>query len=243
MQIRSVICFSLLSLILSGNAEEVPDLNSLGRAEYRTRAESSEKVRLWIARQPKKALSVLLKRYLEEDDPEIRGRLLPLMERAYFPPKGYVGIVMRPVASPALNFQPRPQQGEIIHPPGVTIIRVVEGTPAAEAGLQVNDILLKVRDWQADYDLSLNDRVAEKIQENSPGSEIPLTVIREGKTITLTLKLGVLPTPSEMARDSSKDNERELISEKILSQLSEFQGWLGDEIEKHEKNLIAGDRS
>jgi len=63
------------------------------------------------------------------------------------------------------------------------------GTPAAEAGLQENDIISSVDGQQIDKSSSLT----ELIQQYQPGDEIDLEIVRAGKTIIKTVTLVILP--------------------------------------------------
>ncbi len=62
-------------------------------------------------------------------------------------------------------------------------------TPAADAGLQANDIILSIDGQLVDKNMSLT----ELVQQYQPGDEISLEILRDGKTITKTTTLAVLP--------------------------------------------------
>lgn len=69
---------------------------------------------------------------------------------------------------------------------GAVAIRVLEGTPAAEAGLREGDIITRIdgADIQSMIELS------SQIQRRSPGETVTLDVIRDGEKrqfeVTLT---------------------------------------------------------
>jgi serine protease Do len=65
---------------------------------------------------------------------------------------------------------------------------VVAQSPAATAELEKGDIIIQVNNTKLDAGLTLSDVV----QGYSPGDELKLTVLRDDKETTLTLKLGSL---------------------------------------------------
>lgn len=62
-------------------------------------------------------------------------------------------------------------------------------TPASDADLQTNDIILSVDGQSVNKDTSLTDL----IQQYQPGDEINLEILREGKTLNQTVTLTILP--------------------------------------------------
>jgi hypothetical protein len=73
-----------------------PDLVPLSSGNFGKRQASQKAVNDWVISNHEVAKEVLLKKYLQTDNPELRVRLIPLLERSYFKPKGYVGIIMSP---------------------------------------------------------------------------------------------------------------------------------------------------
>jgi C-terminal processing protease CtpA/Prc len=162
--------------------------------------------------------------------------MLSLLERAYFAPVGYVGIVMQSARSgPNGFFQPGNNQA------GVKITRVAPGTPAEASGLQVNDIILEIGDWKVGNEDDVREKVASRIQSNPPGAQISLGVKRGDKFLRLNFKLGVLPVPSARAaliREADETAGR-LLPVSLQREIKEFRSWLEEEIRKDRKNLIA----
>ena len=76
-------------------------------------------------------------------------------------------------------------------PDGVTIVQVVPSTAAAQAGIQVNDILLKIGN---DAIQSVED-VFAAIAKHSPGEKVEVQVRRNGEELTLH---ATLKTPPNM---------------------------------------------
>ncbi|WP_252107528.1 MULTISPECIES: Do family serine endopeptidase [unclassified Halomonas] len=82
-------------------------------------------------------------------------------------------------------------------PQGVIVAGVVSGGPAAQAGLQPGDVLLSI-DNQAILDARAT---MSDIASIAPGTSLPLTVVRNGESIELTLEVGERPMPTEMTLD------------------------------------------
>jgi serine protease Do len=62
-------------------------------------------------------------------------------------------------------------------------------TPAAQAGLKANDIILSIDGQPVDK----NSRLADLVQVYKAGDELELEILRQGKTIKVKVKLGILP--------------------------------------------------
>ncbi len=67
---------------------------------------------------------------------------------------------------------------------------IVPGSPAAKAGLKAKDIITKV---DAD-DLTDKRGLATLLGRHLPGDSVKLTILRDGKTIEVTVTLGTLPS-------------------------------------------------
>lgn len=236
------LAFCLLAFLVSFLwAEEKPDLLALADPEFPKREAAQAKVRLWATKFPKLAKEELLKLYLRSEEPELRVRLIALMERAYFPPKGYVGVVMRADFLDRFGRIPRMPQGEPFIGYGVRIISVAPGTPAEKSGLKVGDVILKINDWEVKGADKITSAVAEQIQKHPPSTPVSIQIRRGEDLIDLKLELGILPVPSERARSlmATDDTGNGVLPVDLAQQLVEFRVWLAEEIEKDQKNLIA----
>jgi membrane-associated protease RseP (regulator of RpoE activity) len=82
-------------------------------------------------------------------------------------------------------------------PAGARVVRIVAGTPAADAGLETDDVITKVDDT----DISNPTQLAREIQEHEDGDEVTITYVRDGATDTTDATLAdrssfQMPTPS-----------------------------------------------
>lgn len=103
--------------------------------------------------------------------------------------RGYLGIGIQPISEDIANSLGLPRnRGEIVS-------RVEPGYPAARAGIQQGDVVVKVngRDVTPDETLSY-------IVSNIPiGSRIPIELIRNGKPVTVTATVGERPPEDQLA--------------------------------------------
>jgi serine protease Do len=99
--------------------------------------------------------------------------------------RGYLGIIPENLSQEikkALNYP---------YNTGVYIMRVEEETPADKAGLAEGDIILKIDDKKI-KDINI---LRKMVAARSPNEKVKITVWRNGKEETLTVKLGRRPTP------------------------------------------------
>jgi putative serine protease PepD len=74
---------------------------------------------------------------------------------------------------------------------GAVIDNVVEGSPAARAGLRVGDLVVKVGGQQ----VQSSEDLAAQIRLIAPGQTAAIHVIRDGREQTISVKLGQRPGP------------------------------------------------
>ncbi len=233
----------LLSLVFLGSGLVVfgrlPALDALGSSSFVERGKAMAGLEAWVLSDQAKAKKVLLEKYLRCPDPEIRVRLLELLERSYFPIRGFVGITMRSTLWDQLG---RLKKDKLAI--GVRITDVGKGTPAELSGLRVDDIVLKVNQWTVKGGADVTTKVSEQIQKHPPRTPISLQIARGEEILTLSLKLGILPIPSARARTlrAGTDSLSALLPTSLQLEISTFQAWLAKEIEKDRKNLIADRR-
>ena len=95
--------------------------------------------------------------------------------------RGAIGIgynLLTPRAAAALSLPAQTQ--------GIIISQILPGSPAAQAGLKVNDVIEKINDQQIDG----AHPISSILLHTRPGDKVKLTIIRDGKQQTVDLTLG-----------------------------------------------------
>ena len=106
--------------------------------------------------------------------------------------RGYLGVQISALSEDlADSLGLEKNQGEFVQ-------RVEPGEAAAKAGIQAGDVITKVNGKQSTPDQTLSYLVA-----NLPiGTNVPLELVRNGKTIKVTATLGKRPSEEELAGNS-----------------------------------------
>lgn len=106
--------------------------------------------------------------------------------------RGYLGVQIQPV-----NEDLADSLG-ISHNHGEFIQSVQPSQPAAAAGMQAGDVVLKVDGKDVSPDQTLSFIVANTM----PGKRIPIELIRDGKRMSLSATVGKRPSEDELAQQS-----------------------------------------
>ncbi|MES2120388.1 MAG: Do family serine endopeptidase [Pseudomonadota bacterium] len=118
--------------------------------------------------------------------------VIDALMRGQRPQRGYLGVGLQALdedLAPSLGL-PK-DSGEIVR-------SVVPGGPAARAGLQQGDVIVRVNGQTVTPDQTVSYLVA-----NTPvGSRVPLEIIRGGKRATVTVQVGERPTEEQLAKIS-----------------------------------------
>jgi serine protease Do len=113
--------------------------------------------------------------------------------------RGYLGVQIQPVTEDvADSLGLARNRGEFVQ-------SVQPGQPAAAAGLQPGDVVLRVDGKEVSPDQTLSYIVAN----TAPGKRIPIDLIRNGKRITLTATVARRPSDDELAQQSFNPNTPE----------------------------------
>ena len=111
--------------------------------------------------------------------------------------KPYIGVTVSNVSSESQSYG---------LPQGAAVRSVTENGPAAEAGLQENDIITTVN---GETITGSNDLV-KLVTSSSAGDTLELTVYRQGQTLTLTLTVGEQKTdalPAQTTEDTQQPQQ------------------------------------
>ncbi len=86
---------------------------------------------------------------------------------------------------------------------GVLIGDVTPKGPAAQAGIKAGDVITKINN-QPVADASA---LRLQVSQTDPGTTVPLTLVRNGSTMTVNAKLGELPNDHDKSAESSNDGD------------------------------------
>ncbi len=103
----------------------------------------------------------------------------------------YLGVVYVPIDASVKNkYNLSVDQGAYILPSSVTgQSGVVDGSPAAKAGLQEGDIITEVNGST----INMNNTLTSLVDNYSVGTNVTLKVIRNGKTLSVPITVGSMP--------------------------------------------------
>jgi serine protease Do len=117
--------------------------------------------------------------------------ILPQLRESGKVTRGYLGVEIGNLDWPTAQSFGRDTTD------GALVGRVVEGQPAAEAGLGHGDIVVRVDDVEVEDTRDLIDYVSAQ----PPGTTVRLRVWRDGKTVTMPVELGQRPTNGVVAEE------------------------------------------
>ncbi|MFT0861567.1 Do family serine endopeptidase [Ancylobacter sp. G4_0304] len=114
--------------------------------------------------------------------------------------RGYVGVQIQPVSDEVAEAL------ELKDAQGALIAQVQPGTPGEKAGLKAGDVVTAI-DGKAIKD---SREMSREIARKKPDTTVKLSVLRDGKSITVPVTLEQLPTDVASAgpsKDAGKDEE------------------------------------
>ncbi|MCB1435253.1 MAG: PDZ domain-containing protein, partial [Alphaproteobacteria bacterium] len=103
--------------------------------------------------------------------------------------RGWLGVQIQPVTADIAESL------GLVEAKGAIVADVTEGSPALAAGLEAGDTILKIDG----KDVADSRDLARKVAQIPPGKSVPLTIVRDGKTMDLSVKIGTMPSNPKMA--------------------------------------------
>jgi serine protease Do len=103
--------------------------------------------------------------------------------------RGWLGVQIQPVTddiAEGLNLQGKK---------GALVADVTDKSPALAAGIKTGDTITKV----GSDEISDPHDLAKKVARYAPGKSVDVTLIRDGKTVTIPVTLGKMPGDDQMA--------------------------------------------
>ena len=188
----------LLLLALGLPATEPPPLiTALGDEKFAAREAAEQQLIELAATNHAPVLAACAQAYRQTKDPEVRTRLLRVLEtlvdqHLFRVPRGFLGVQLNQVfigdgGAVVIN--------DLRVPAGAAwIAGVVEGTGAQKAGLQPNDFIIGVdtQRWT-----SGPAGFTEYVQAKRPGASLKLVVVRGAETSRVEAVLGELPATEQ----------------------------------------------
>jgi serine protease Do len=112
--------------------------------------------------------------------------------------RGYLGVRIQPVNDEfAAALGIATNRGEFIQ-------SVEPGGPAEKAGLKVGDVVLAVNGKDVTPDQSLSYLIANL----QPGTRVPLTILRDGKKLTVNATIAKRPSEDQLAQQSFNPDDQ-----------------------------------
>ena len=118
--------------------------------------------------------------------------VIEALRRGQRPERGYLGVGLQPVDENIASALGLPKdRGELVR-------SVVPGEPAAKAGIQQGDVIVRV----GGREVTPDETVSYLIANSSVGSRVPLEIIRDGRRQNLQVQVGQRPTEEELIKQA-----------------------------------------
>jgi serine protease Do len=116
--------------------------------------------------------------------------------------RGWLGVQIQPVTEEIAESL------GLADAKGAIVSDVTEGSPALAAGFKPGDTILKADS----EDISDARDLAKKVARIAPGKSINVDIIRDGKPMTVAVKIGTMPSDMRVASRSGKTDSTNLTS-------------------------------
>ena len=128
----------------------------------------------------------------------VYGIVTSIIEKGYID-KVYIGVSVSSASSSRRNNS----SGNNVQ--GLVVESVVKDSPAEEAGLETGDIITALDGEK----LTISSELSSMLSKHNSGDTVTLTVIRDGETMKIEVKLGVRQQAALPEKDSSSDSQKE----------------------------------
>ena len=122
--------------------------------------------------------------------------VIEALRRGQRPERGYLGVGLQPLDENIADSLGLPKdRGEIVR-------TVVPGEPAAKAGIQQGDVIVRV----GGQEVTPDETVSYLIANTTVGTRVPVDLIRGGRQMTVQVQVGQRPTEEELAKQAGGDD-------------------------------------
>jgi serine protease Do len=116
--------------------------------------------------------------------------------------RGWLGVQIQPVTADIAESL------GLAEAKGAIVSDVTDNSPALAAGFKPGDTILKADG----VDISDARDLAKKVARIAPGKSVNVDIVRDGKPMTVAVKIGVMPTDARMASRADKPDSADLSS-------------------------------
>lgn len=200
-------------------AELAQRITELGHEKYAVREAAEQQLLKLATSNHPPVLAECVRVYRQTTDPEVRVRLMHVMEtivdqHQFRAPRGFLGVQLQNVfigAGGALVIN-----GQTIPPGAAWVSRVLDDTGAQKAGVQANDFIIGVdtQKWETGP-----SGFTDYVQTKRPGDRLQLVVVRGTETNNIDAVLGELP-PAEQERVYAEDRRQAFFEKWCAKNLS-----------------------
>ncbi|MCI0527973.1 MAG: PDZ domain-containing protein, partial [Nitrospira sp.] len=132
--------------------------------------------------------------------------------------RGWLGVVIQPVTEDiAKGFG-------LDKPQGVLVGDVQEGSPAKKAGIKRGDIIIRF----ANHNVGDPAQLRNAVVSTPIGNEVPIEILRDGNSQTLTVKIAELPAEVTQASAEKGVSELGIRVQNLTSEIASQLGYEGD---------------
>ena len=238
---RGQLLGTVMGLLLFANGQGAPDasqpetqvlIEGLGSDQFAVREAAQEDLATWAGENFEERADIFLSLMEESEDPEIKARSRAILREAMLgrldkEGPGFMGIVMSQLVARAKL------DDKIVE--GVGVERVQAATPAAKAGLQAGDLLVKVDDLPLDTPDGSN-RLQQHVTEAGAGTKIVLQVVRGSELEDVPLVLMRTPLQIEFMRRNPRRFGSPLAPSEQDLRDKKFEQWLEERRKRLDNN-------